>query len=391
MKVQVIDEAALASPQPRNVRIYLRTHGWERVPRRANEPDVWTLQMGEDLYEIVAPSSHDARDFPQRIAEVLRTLSIVEDRSELEVLRDLATLAFDVQHIHSEHGGPPGTAPLRDAADAYVAAHSMFGAAVAALEEPRLVLPSRRPARAANLMKRVLAGPATEGSYVISIWVPVPPRLTQEEDAVLFDTTDVNIAYEPFERAATRFLNRALVATRVAAREALDSDVGIDSFVQRESEGVSANLCESLVTLSGDGETTFDVRFSWALDRPIFRTEPIVQFSNETIPVLREAARSLREQVPEDEARIRGNVVRLHREGTRFGAGEVTIAGVVSGDPVEKLRRVSVSLAEEDYQQAIAAHETYADVEIAGSLIQRGTRTYLTNARGLLLHPAPAE
>jgi hypothetical protein len=381
VRVQIIDEQALASPGPRNVRLYLRTRGWERQPAESGESDVWTLPSEDGTYEVIAPSSREARDFPERIAELLRTLSIAEARSELEVLRDLATLAFDIQYVHTTHAGPPGTAPLRDAAEAFSAAHGLLAAASSAFEEPRLVLPPRRPARTAEFMKKVLAGPTSEGSYVISIWVPVPPRLTQEEDSVLFDIHD-----EPFERAATKHLNRALVAAKAAARDALDSDAGLDAFVERETDGISANLCEALVSLSGEDEMPFDVRFAWALDRPLIGVAPVVAFDTDSIPMLREAARELRARLPEDDVRIRGNVVRLHREG-QLGSGEVTIAGIVAGDPVEKLRKVSVSLGEDDYAQAITAHEEFLDVEVVGSLIQRGTRTHLNDAHGFSVRP----
>lgn len=384
MRVQVTDEDALISPYPRNVRLYLRIHGWTRAPIQPNQPDIWTLPASEGAYEVIAPSSQ-ALDYPRRMAELLRTVSIAEDRSELEVLRDLVTLAFDIQQVHSEHGGPPGTAPLRDAAEAFEAVRTMLNAALISFEERRLVLPTRRPARAAELMSRVLAGPATEGSYVISIWVPVPPQLRPDEDGVLFEPEELG-ADEPYERSATRFLNRALSATHAAAREALSGDIGIDAFVRRENEGVSANLCESLVGLGGQDTTPFDVHFSWALERPVHEVTSTIRFDTETIPVLREAARTLRSWIPEDNVRISGNVVRLHREGN-YGAGEASIAGVVSGDPEEKLRRVSVSLAEEDYRQAITAHESFAGVEIVGSLIQRGNRLYLRDPREFVLRP----
>jgi hypothetical protein len=74
-------------------------------------------------------------------------------------------------------------------------------------------------------------------------------------------------------------------------------------------------------------------------------------------------------------------LVRLQREGNEYGAGDVSIAGIILGDVTEKLRRVTVSLAEEDYQQAITAHGNYTEIEISGSLIQRSNRNYLRNAR----------
>lgn len=381
MRLHIVDEQTLRTPSPRSIRLYLRMHGWHQQQTHAVVPDVWTLSSDEGTYEVIAPSSRKARDFHQRVAELLRTVSVVEGRSELELIRDFATVSFDVQYVHASFSGSVGTAPLSDAADAFSAVQAMLSASTASLEEPRLVLPSRRPTRTTQFMNKVLAGPTSEGSYVISIWVPVPPRLTQEEDFVLFDDSS-----EPFERAATKHLNRALVATRAASLDALDADAGLDAFIARENDGVSANLCEALVAMAGESEAAFDVRFAWALDRPVLDMQPSVSFDDESIPILREAARELRSRLPEEEVRIRGNVVRLHREG-QLGGGEVTIAGLITGDPLQKLRRVSVSLAESDYGLAIQAHQSFADVEVVGSLIQRGTRTYLNEARGFVVRP----
>ena len=382
MKVHVIDDQALVSAVPRGLRLYLRMHGWQRQPEALATPDVWTLQTQDGTYEVIAPSSRAARDFRQRVAELLRTVAIAEDRSELDLLRDLMTVPYDIQYVHTHFSSPPGTAPLRNAADAFAAAQAMFSASTAALEAPRLVLPSRRPSRTMDLMQRVLAGPTREGSYVISIWVPVPPRLTQDEDLVLFDDPS-----EPFERQATKHLNRALAAARAAASEALDTDAGLEAFVTREASGISANLCEALVNLAGDEAVGFDVQFAWSLDRPVVGLDPRVSFTDESIPVLSEAARELRARLPEDEVRLRGNVVRLHRE-EQLGSGEVAIAGSVVDDPLGKLRRVSLDLAEPDYELAIQAHRSFADVEVVGSLVQRGTRTYLSNVRGFVVSPS---
>src|SRR6266536_826215 len=52
-----------------------------------------------------------------------------------------------------------------------------------------------------------------------------------------------------------------------------------------------------------------------------------------------------------------------------------------------KRHKVSVSLGEVDYARAITAHQEFLDVEVVGSLIQRGTRTYLSDARGFSVRP----
>src|ERR1039457_4477657 len=302
MSIQFVEEIPLNSVHPRNVRLYLRTHGWERANATQDGPDVWKLVSRDGVFEVIAPSSQGTRDFSHTIEELLRTVSIAEDRSPVQVVRDLSTLRFDIQYIHCDYDGPSGTAPLGDAADVYRAAYRMFAASSATLEDPRLVLPQRRPARTVALMRRVLAGPTASGSYVVSLWTPVPPRLTPEEDWTLFEVED-----EPYERAATERLHQALGATNAAARQILTSDDGLDAFIGREQEGVSANLCEALVALSGENETPFDVRFSWALDRPVATRSQVVPFSGESLPVLREAARELRARMPEVDVRFRGN------------------------------------------------------------------------------------
>ena len=388
MKVQVIDQQALTSLVSRNIRLYLRMHGWERQSEAAamptdlvTVPDVWELKTTEGTYEVIAPSSIEARDYRDRVAELLRTVAISEDRSELDLFRDMKTVSYDVQSVHKHFPLPSGTAPLRDVADTFLAAQAMFSASVAALETPRLVLPARPPSRTSELLKRVLAGPTREGSYVISIWVPVPPRLTQDEDMVLFDDE-----HDPFERQATKHLNQALLASRAAVSEALNRDDGLDAFLRRKDEGVSANLCEALVGLAGEEGLGFEVQFAWALDRPVTDIKSRVSFSEEAIPVLCEAAREMRAKLPEDEVRFRGNVVRLHRE-EQLGSGEVTIAGWVVDDSQGKMRRVALDLSEPDYQQAIQAHKSFSDVEVVGSLFQRGTRTYLKDVRGFEVVP----
>ncbi|MGB7602747.1 MAG: hypothetical protein WBM24_20765 [Candidatus Sulfotelmatobacter sp.] len=381
MTIQFLEDVPIYSLQPRNIRLYLRTRGWVRADDSQTTPDIWELVTGEGIFEVIAPSSQDARDFPITMRELLRTISIIEDRAPIEVVRDLVTLSFDVQYIHCDYEGPSGTAPLRDAVDIYKAAYGMFTAAAVTLEDPHLVLPQRRPPQTSDLLRKVLAGPTTAGSYVVSLWTPIPPRLTPEEDSVLFEMEED----DPYERVATQHLHSALSATRAAVGQILTTDDGLDAFVERERQGVSANLCESLVTLSGESGTPFDIRFAWALDRPVVGPKETVPFTGESLPVLKEAARELRARLPEDDVRIRGNVIRLHREGN-LGSAEVTVAGSIVGDADGKLRRVTISLAESDYEEAIAAHRSYEEVEMLGSLLQRGNRTYLLQAREFIRH-----
>lgn len=374
----------LRSPQPRSIRLYLKTHGWEREPSAQGEPSFWRLPTEDGTYEVIAPSSERTRDFQGRVEQLLRTVSVAEDREPAEVLRDVATTTYDVQYIDREFGTPPGTAPLRDTAELYAAAQGMVAAAASSLEEPRSVHPSARPAPTNRLLRQVLAGPTVSGSYVITVWTPIPSRLTQEDDGVLFDLDD-----EPYPRRATVHLHTALRSARAAARGVLDNDDGIDTFLGLAGSGVSANLCESLVALSGQQETPLNVRFAWALDRPISVPDPAIRFESREFEVLGEAARVMRRQYVQ-QVRLRGQVIRLHRE-TQLGSGDVTILGLATttdaGEIIGKLRRVLVELNEQDYQRAIRAHDDREEVEVTGSLEERGSRSKLTQVHDFTVLP----
>lgn len=374
MKVRISDEQDVTSLNPRTIWLYLEGQGWQRQTEEIPaSPNVWTLRTKDGTYEVIAPSSPDTRDFDQRVAELLRTLAIAEDRSERDVLRRIMTGAFDVQSVHTHFSSPSGTAPLRDAADAFAAAHAMLSASTASLERPQLVLPPRPPRRTSDLMKRVLAGPTGAGSYVISIMVPVPPLPLHEDLAHLHDES------EPFERTATKHLHGALLAARAAANDALDNETLIDAFLSREELGISANLCKALADLAGEEAVGFDVHFAWTPYRPVAGLESKISFRDATIPILRQASHELRTMLPQGDVTVIGRVVRLHREKSH-GKGSVTILGSVEGDPPRKSRRIWVNLTESDYELAIRAHHSSTDVYIMGILEQRGTRTCLNNA-----------
>lgn len=377
MKSHITDKDALSTPIPRSVRIYMRSHGWVPSVDEAGLIKRWTLRVEDDEYQVDTPTSKASRDYPQRIADLLATLTVVEDRPESDVLRDLTTVAYDVQYVRTQPGTPTGTSPISDAVDAFRHAQSMIVAAATTLDDPRAVLPNRKSVRTTEFIRRVLAGPTREGSFVLSLLIPVPPRLSTEEDLVLFDDPNV-----PYERQVTTRLHEALRATLEAATLVNDVDEGIEAFTSRVNLGVSANLCEALVGLSGERRSGIEVSFGWALDRPRVSTEPII-FGSDLIPLLESAGQEIRRLEPESDVEIRGYVTRLHREGT--GSGDVTIAGSLVDDPDERIRRVTASLAESDYQKAIEAHKDGQSIEIIGTLERRGTRTYLKNGRGFTL------
>ena len=90
IRVRIIDRDALMAPNPERMRSYLQDQGWECYTQEGKRPECWRPPQ-EGSYEVLLPSSKEYLDYPQRVSELLRTLSIVEDRSELALWHDLVS------------------------------------------------------------------------------------------------------------------------------------------------------------------------------------------------------------------------------------------------------------------------------------------------------------
>ncbi|KAF3883743.1 MULTISPECIES: hypothetical protein [Nostocales] len=77
---------------PQQVEIYLRSHGWYQQQPRGDKADLWTLND----FEILLPLKPEIVDFKRRMAEVLETLALAENRSQIEIFSSLITNAPNI-------------------------------------------------------------------------------------------------------------------------------------------------------------------------------------------------------------------------------------------------------------------------------------------------------
>lgn len=99
VRVRITDGEALSEVAPESVRAYLADTGWQMRPadddpyitRMGSKATVWwrPCPEGEGDYEVLAPSDQSFKDCAIRMGELIRTLSIAEGRSEMDVLVDL--------------------------------------------------------------------------------------------------------------------------------------------------------------------------------------------------------------------------------------------------------------------------------------------------------------
>jgi hypothetical protein len=92
MIVTVRDPDILKTLEPPQVAAYLQKHGWHEQSRDDDKSSIWTRknEAGED-YEILLALKPKVSGFALRMYEVMETLEIAENRSQLEILADLIT------------------------------------------------------------------------------------------------------------------------------------------------------------------------------------------------------------------------------------------------------------------------------------------------------------
>ena len=179
MKVAIEDAATFRSLKPLEISAYLRAKQWYREADISGKADLWIYKKNDgEEFDITLPNSRSFADYALRISEVLQTLSIVEERSELDVLRDLQTTGADLVRIRAPTGTSDDTLPLDKAVVFVERSRDMMLAAACAAVEKRSVYAKRKAQQAMDYLHHVRMGQTERGSYVLTILSPVIPELS---------------------------------------------------------------------------------------------------------------------------------------------------------------------------------------------------------------------
>ena len=368
MKARITDRKVFESLRPLDVVAYLRSEGWVLAGYYAESATVWKRQA----QQVLLPQDSSFADYPRRLAEILDTLAEVENRSQLEIVRDLATATSDVVRVRvSSPLVTDGSLALEEGVMLFENTKDILLSAARAAVAPRAYFRSRLPGPADEYMRKVRLGQTEHGSYVVTMVCPASPEL-QPTNPTLVPVVD-----EPFDRRVTRTLAGALQKAATAAREAgLRQDM--EPFTSAVRDGVSSNLCNALAEIGGRMEEgQVEVSFSWSRSRsrPQVPSSRIV-VPHDAVPVMREAARVLKETYWDDDFELIGPVVRLESANPSAG-GEVIVYSEVEGSWRKVLLRLEVA----DYEAAARAHTQALEIRCRGRLEKEGRYFTLRSIR----------
>lgn len=371
MRAAIHDGQALETVSPVEITTYLKARGWTLQTQRNDWGSVWTCLAGSREYDLLVPGTRRFADYALRVGEVLETLSSAEERSQLEVIRDVQASTADLLRLRATNTeAEGGTLPLDLAVNFVERSRDMMLAAACAAIDKRAVFARRKPDLAMGYLSHLRLGQTEHGSYVLTILSTVPPELRQTQATFLEEEP-------PYERRVTQTLMYGLAALSDAAKSAAITGV-MEPFRSGIDAGISANLCDAIAGLASVSPgQPLDLSMTWAANRPSHPSVPEhVTFDSESIPAIEEAARQFRATEPLDDVEIEGLVTRLDRGPTAL-EGEIIVASNLDG----QLLRIGLTLTSAVYSSAVRAHEERQTVRCTGELVKEGRGYKLANPR----------
>lgn len=361
MRAEITDRNAISALTPSALTSYLRSRNWSLGAESDATFAVFERVEDSETIGVDVPLRVSAGDYNRRVAEVLSNLEIVEQRSQLDIYRDILHANQDVVRV-SIDVPESGRVGLDEASTLFSATRDLVLAAACSAHTRKPYFPRRKPPRAMEYLRKVRLAAPEAGSFVVILESPVtglpsPP-------------TPDGIS-EPFERAVVMMLARVGERVRQSIGEATSTG-NLDHFAEAVDAGVNANYCDALARiLEEENGRNVALSFSWAPSRPVHG--PISQkltFSLSEAGILRDASTFLKERTPITGFEVAGAVVKLEST-TPASGGSATIAAVID----DAVRQVVVTLGADDYKAAMHAHQNELGVSVEGEL-QRDGRTY---------------
>lgn len=342
---------------PNQLSGYLTSHGWIEDGELGEIATIWHRKENEyHDFEILQPLTTDLKDYCQRVYDLIEVLSEFEQRAFFDVVNDLNNFHADVikiKVIHDDVEG--GSIPLNDGVLLFEKAKELLISVVRSTYNKRKYFSGGKSSEEiTEFMENMRLGQTEYGSYVVNLIAPISHK---EEDQQELSKVSVS-------RLVSETLTRSLSAIDESIREYIRTERN-SSFDSAVEQGVSANLCDALIGISG-GTRSRDVKITISLSRVEGELDSARlehQFASNMVPYLQIASDYYKEKHVLLNQVVSGLVTKLSHEEEE-NVGTVTIDATVNG--IKK--SVNIELQNDKYWQSHSAHKKLQIVECLGDL-----------------------
>ena len=337
------------------VETFIAYEGWTPASTLGEHIVIWK----SDIYpndQIVLPNSDQLTDSSRRIFDAVSVLSDTLSRPVKEILNEIQKVAADVVQIRVEHTDVEGgTIPLDDGVLLFEKARELVTSGVRSTIEKKRYYSGRLSDELTDFIKSMKFGQTEYGSYAVNVIVPIGVSQDDQQD----------LAEQSFTRTVSTNLSKGLIAIHDAVISFKDTN-NFEVFENSVEEGVSANLCDALIGLSGSSMgRNISIRFSLGNAESSGQfVELEHKFESTSVPHLQAASDYFKNKYQLENYTISGYVTKLHHEENE-AFGDITIGAIVNG----RGKAVSLQLNQSQYWEAHAAHKSKKPVECTGNLL----------------------
>jgi hypothetical protein len=382
MRATIQDANILKTIEPQNFTVYLESKGWHKQRENGDIYSIWNIQL-EDEVELLLPLKPNFRDYPQLVFEALKVLELIENRSQLDIFKDLKNILSDVIQIRVDNPNiVNGNIPIYEGVKLFEAARKlMYSAASATIyRKPRF---SGILSDVKNYMNKILIGQTEPGSYIVNIISPIGQSEESSFKRRVSQTLFQSLNYLTFpENSRENFLEGAI------------------------QEGISANLCDAVLSIGdfiGEQGIDFNLRWSKLINFPSDVPSHVI-VTTQALPAIENVKQRLKTknitsytrkitqetiQIPvQDEQYDNSSLMKLDEieglvtELKWSGGNDIPKVTLKIGEEDEK-REIIVELNKSDYFKAISANLSQRLVLCYGRLVQEDDKWILKETRHL--------
>ncbi|MFF4188839.1 hypothetical protein ACFYZ9_37140 [Streptomyces sp. NPDC001691] len=353
--------------------------GWQQVGGRRGiykrflPPGGKSSAFGKS--SLLIPLDNSAPEFSELLRAALLEISQDWELWSRSIYPRLAVEASDEFRFRKESSAPSGLIEWRHGEELIESARKMLIAGAKSYISPGRHFVNRNGRFAGRYLDQVLMGQTAPGSYIVTAYAPPNGYVSLRSGS---ESSTANVLPE-VGAAPVRAVNQAVIKALEATVEALEHYHASSSFSGFEdgvSRGVSYEMTNAVLGMASHADGA-DISIEWDSSAP---SPPSLssrfEFTSDDVEPLSRAAVQLAEDQSTQVITLVGRVHLL----TKKNAGSPGVFGIESllpGSP----RKVRVRLRdEEDYHEAIRAHEEELALQVSGTLEKEGNLSWLYHA-----------
>lgn len=346
---------------PQAIDRYLYLLGWRRDESFHNK-NIWKYTNDkEPEVQLLVPARDDFPDYLLRVKNVIAILSELNGVAESDILHNLRTTYFDrLEFRIISQFAETGKLPLDYAADCIEGIKSLILYSACAVQDAKPIC-LKASSYAKKTLSRFELGQTDIGSFIIN----VDTKVADENDDHIFKLAETPF---PIEHKVVERISTAIQQVMKATEGAHITDIAVDAY----KDGITANMCESLLKLKPDSgshvelETT--IHYASAVTEKI-GIKKVAKFDDLHFSVLQEIANIYRDKTIVEDMTLVGfiNKMQLHNQDERTISVECRFEN--------GKRLIQVSLTEKQHELACDAYKGSFPVRVSG-VIDKSTKLW---------------